>query len=292
MEYSIGIDIGGSLTKVGLVQNNSVVFKVQSPTPVKQGEDIFFDNIYRLIQEVLNKTNLQIGQIKNIGVAIAGMVLGTKGVLLSAANLGLKNIDIVSRIRRVFPVPVRIGNDVSCFALAQSQTSNIQNLAFIAIGTGINVGIINNGRLFTGADGASIEYGHTSLLASSRKCPCGMTACIEQFISGRSIIAACRQANLKIRNPKDVFKSSDERAKKIVNDFVERLGIVLVNITNTYRPAVIFIGGGLAECVTPFINRLNDNLRGKNYGYKNAPPVRVEISKISKDGAIIGATLC
>jgi len=263
--YNIGIDIGGTFTKAGLVEGTRILYKTQIQTPKNMNSENFFELTTHLIETILAYNNLTIANIKAIGIGIAGMVLADKGALVSAGNLGLSNLDIATPIQKQYGVPVKIANDVACFALAQSKISKIDNLVYITIGTGINAGVINKGKLFSGAHGASIEYGHTFLMATADKCACGRGGCIEQFINAKKV-----QEN---------------------NDFLPHLTTVLLNIINTFRPEEIFIGGGGAQFITPFLDDLDRELARNHYGYKNAQPVRVEISKISTEGGIIGATL-
>ena len=267
MDYYIGIDIGGSYTRAGLVQDNKIIYKTQQTTPKSWMGGVMIRTIFALIKDIFKQNNLETKHIKGIGVGVAGLVLSDKGIILSAVNIGTANLDIAKYIHSMYGYGIRVEvcNDVSCFALAQSRTSGIDNLVYLAIGTGINVGVINKGKLFTGADGATIEYGHTFFSPTEEPCTCGLDGCVEQFISGK----ACT-------DPKDT---------------VAPLSTLLVNIANTYRPEKIFIGGGFGLNLGPYIKELNKELKKRNYGYKNAPPVRVEMSNIPTTGGILGAAL-
>jgi len=190
-------------------------------------------------------------------------MVADKHTLLSATNLGLGKTDVAGILEKRYKVPVKVCNDVSCFALAEAQHSGIDNLVYLALGTGMNVGVINSGILIDG-----IEYGHTSLFVGEGRCACGLSGCVEQFVSGKALAP----------NSKDLPES-----------FLSHLVVVLLSLINTYRPKKIFIGGGLANLVAPHVKQLNDELARKNYGYKNAPAVTVAISGLSDDGAILGA---
>lgn len=277
-KFFIGVDIGGSFTKAGLVQNGKILHTTRIPT--KKGS---LDSVTNICDEITAKYND--AKISGIGIAVAGMVIKER-ILLSAANLGLSHIDVANTIENKYRIPTKIANDVSCFALAEAATSKIDNLVYIALGTGMNVGVINKGKLFSGADGASLEYGHTCFESvHGEPCACGLEGCVEQFASGKALMALGKANGIKVSSPEEVFTAS----KEIADVFLGNLLTVLLNISNTYRPQKIFIGGGLAAMVAPFINNLNNGLKAKHYGYKNAPVVTVEISKLSTDGAVLGA---
>jgi len=233
MANKIGVDIGGSFIKVR---------DKRIPTP-KNDEKAFVQAICTLIDEAEKP-------ISGIGIGVCGMV--QDGVLLYANNLGLENVPIAKILGEKYGVPVRVQNDVACFALAESHHSKLDNLVYIAIGTGVNAGVIANGVLLEG-----IEYGHTALLDGE----------VETYISARGLT--------EYGLPK----------------FLAALDVVLVNICNTYRPKKIFLGGGVSMQIAPHIKRINDNLKRNHYGYKHAPATEVEISTLSTDGGIIGAGL-
>lgn len=278
-KFYIGVDIGGSFTKAGLVQDGKIIYKTKVPT--KKGT---LDSVLCVCDEIISKHNDTF--ISGIGVAIAGMVYKGR-ILLSAANLGLSHIDVADRLENKYRIPTKIGNDIACFALAEAAKSKIDNLVYIALGTGVNVGVINKGNLFSGADGVSLEYGHTSFAReeNAQPCACGLDGCVEQFVSGTALMMMAKEKGIAASTPEEVFAVSEE----IATEFLSCLLTMLVNIANTYRPQMIFIGGGLAAMVKPHINELNAGLKEKNYGYKNAPAVTVAISKLSTDGAVIGA---
>ena len=248
----IGVDVGGTFTKGGLFKNGELLERFQVPSSKGSLDSVF---------AIVDKASAQ-GQASGIGISMAGLV-SNRRILLNATNLGLENIDVAGILEKKYNVPVAMENDVSCFALAEAAASGLDDLVFLALGTGINIGVIKNGVLLGG-----LEYGHTFFMPSNSPCACGLSGCVEQYISGKAL-----QPN----------------SKNLPNEFLTNLSIVLLNIANSYRPQKIFIGGGLAALVAPHIKRLNYDLKSKNYGYKNAPAVTVEISKLSTDGAIIGA---
>ena len=246
----IGIDIGGSFTRGGLVKDGKIIKRVQVPT--KYGS---IESVFEVLDELMN------GDISGIGIGIAGMTQGGR-VLLGTSNMGLGKINLADIVEKKYKVPCKIANDVACFAIAEAKNFK-GNLVYVTLGTGMNVGVVMNGQLLEG-----IEYGHTHLMVNNKGCSCGLTGCVEQFISGKALTP---------------------NSKELPSHFLANLIIVLTNIANTYRPQKIFIGGGLAGMVAPHVKWLNNELKRKDYGYKNAPPVMVEISKLKDDGGILGA---
>ena len=263
----IGIDIGGTKTKAALVNENAVVNKVCIPTNKDSAQ--FFDMLFGVIDGLL------VPEVEGIGIGIAGMVEG--GKLLSAFNLGLDNLDIAEAVQAKYNLPCKIMNDAACFAIAEGFLGQTENLVYLTLGTGINVGVINGGRLFPGANSASLEYGQTTLFDKT----------VEGCVSGKALLKAAADAGLQCDTPEEAFQKSVVIREK----FLFSLETVLVNICNTYRPQKIFIGGGLAPMVAPHIGRLGTALSTKNYGYRNAPAVSVEVSAVAADGGVLGAAM-
>ena len=275
----IGVDIGSSFTKAGLVKNGEIIYKTRLPSTLKS-----LDSAFAVIDEILgaNRVNL-----RGIGIAIAGMVMNER-ILLSAANLGFNDsINIADAVEKRYGIPAKIGNDHSMFALAEKKVGKCDNLVYVALGTGINVGVISNGKLYSGANGVSLEYGHTCFSPTHEKgapvCTCGLHNCVEMFVSGNALMAIGKKAGIKATRPEEVFNASQE----IADNFISCLKTIILNLSNTFRPEKIVIGGGLAPMIKPYIDDLNSDLKTKNYGYKNAPPIIVETSKL--DSAVLGA---
>ena len=252
----VGIDIGGTYSKAGLVQNDKIIYKTKIPTQINGSEKAFFGTVFSLIDDILQNNKLGTEQIKGVGIGVAGMVLADKGILLSASNLKLDKTDIVRGVRSRYNIPVAIANDVSCYALAEACINKQDNLVYIAIGTGLNIGVINRGKLLGGADGASLEYGQTAL----------WDATVETYLSGPGYKKFGQEKMLKA------------------------LSVVLVNLANTYRPQKIILGGGVSGSITPAIlKQLRKQFKDSNYGYINAPEVALEISSLGYDGSVLGA---
>jgi glucokinase len=286
---NIGIDIGGTTTKLGVVRDGVLLKKYTIKTRAGDGAGIMDDTL-ALIDTAIAECKLKPSGIKSIGVSVAGMVLSKRGLVLAAANLGLENLEITKIIEKRYGIKSFVGNDVGCFAIAESATANCPDIVFLAVGTGVNAGVVTGGHLFAGADGASIEYGHTFLKSYNAPCACGLSGCVEQFISGNAIMRAVKSAKLDIQNPADIFElaKSNKVAKAIADEFLDNLLIVLVNICNTYRPWRIVIGGGVGAAI-PHLDTINDKLCQRHYGYKNAPAVTVCLSQNPTDGAVMGA---
>jgi len=270
MQNYIGIDVGGSSIKGGIVRGGEIVFQSKIKTPIN-AEPEFFRAVFGLIDDLLKQSNLKTADIAGIGMGVPGLVVADKGLLLCAPNVGLENVDVVGIMGKRYPaVKCKIANDVSCFALAEFAKSGIENLVYLAIGTGINAGVINRGKLYSGAHGMSIEFGHIHFGDCKEKCACGGSGCLEQFVSGKAL------------------RRNDGMADE---KFLCDLGKVLISVVNAYRPEVIFIGGGCVETIEPHIDRIRKDFSAHGCGYKNAPSVRVEISKNAYIGGILGASL-
>jgi len=255
----IGIDIGGNFTKFALIQNGQIVHRGKTPT--KTGcPATLLKNLCTIIDGVLSATNVP--TLDGIGIGVAGMVDTKTGKILSATNLGITNTDITAPLSQKYGSEVKIGNDLALFALAASKLSGIENLVYIALGTGINAGVVIDGKVLAG-----IEYGHTTFIPNHpTPCGCGRYGCVEQFINGKILVE---------NGPTDTL--------------INHISIMLTNIANTYRPSTIYVGGATSTHLKSFEKQLNENIKLSHFGYKNAPPITIKICDLGNDGGVLGA---
>lgn len=279
MEHYIGIDMGASSTKGGLVQNNEIVYKTQIKTPVPMNEQMCLETIYALVDKIIAQNNVKIA---GIGLGLCGTVMADKGIFYGGINISSSKegwvMDIVTPIQKRYGVRVKIANDVSCFAIAEARIAKQDNLVYIALGTGINIGVINNGKLFAGTDGVNLEYGHTSY----------GDKIVDKAISGLGIRASAKRMGLDIAHPHEVFEMYDnnKKAREIVDDFIKALIDISVNIAYSYRPDIIFVGGGLAVPLERFFGEVELGFQMGGVGDKWTD---IKLSNIATNGGILGA---
>jgi glucokinase len=241
------LDIGGTKIAAGLVDRaGRVLASADCPTESHRGFD---DGLQRIVQ-MLSKMQQQSDEpITGIGIGCTGPIDPTSGTVGNAELLrGWWGAPLTACLSREFGVSAAMENDADAVALAESRWGSgrdAQCLVCIVIGTGIGGGIVRNGELYRGADGAHPEIGHMAVdIATGPKCYCGLTGCWESLASGPAIekwyAADVSAAEICTR-----ARAGEPRAMQAVTRLGRYLGIGLVNVVTAYCPDVILLGGGV-----------------------------------------------
>ena len=276
MNCCFGVDIGGTTVKMGLFSvDGELIDKWEIKTRTENGgEKILPDVADSILQEMVDR-EIAADKVVGVGVGIPAPV-NSEGVVKNTANLGwgYKNVkgelcDLLSGMK------VKAGNDANVAALGEMWMGGgrgQKNIIMVTLGTGVGGGIINNGKIVVGENGAGGEIGHICVnYKEQEKCGCGKTGCLEQYASATGIARLARQRMKKNHdetilrgkeiNAKTVFdavKKDDKVAIEIAEEFGVYLGHALANIAVIFDPAVIVIGGGVSKAgkiILPFIEK-------------------------------------
>lgn len=296
--YIIGVDVGGTNIKCGLVYGNEIISRIEVPTNtfdlVKQ--------IVNLVKRILDENALTASDINGVGVGFPGLVVD--GVVLDSSNIGLKDFDLQKALQEELNINTKVINDGSLAVLAEHKFGagdNLDNIVMITIGTGIGGGIIANGKLYEGNGGG--ELGHILYEKNGLPCGCGRCGCAEQYVSYSALIRRAKKAMESMENSivesdnglsaGDIllaYKKGDICAKEIIENYIDDLCEVLLDYCNVFRPNKIIIGGGLSH-FDEIINKVADKCKIKNYGYHNSPSIEIVSAKLKNSAAIIGASV-
>lgn len=244
--YVIGIDVGGTNIRVGLVNENYELsdFVTEKSTSLqsKQGA---VDNLINLIKNYLAERNLG-KEILAIAIGFPSTLDKTRRKILSTPNIeGIQNINMADVLEEKFGIPVFLEKDVNMLLLNDMFAAKMLGEGIVIgfyLGTGVGNAISINGELITGKNGVSAELGHIPMLNGKGRCGCGNIGCAEVYASGRRL-----QELLNEHFP-DIFigeifeKCGDE---PLIKEFVRNLAIPVATEINILDPNVIFIGGGL-----------------------------------------------
>lgn len=211
--YIIGIDIGGSYIKSGIVKyDGEIVASMKIPTPMSVGvgsmENVFKTIAARLTEQAgITKEN-----IIGVGVGSAGAVDSSLGEVCFAANLTMERFPLASVAEEALGLPVKVANDANCACLGEwkfGSGKNFSDMILVTLGTGVGGGIIVDNKLLTGNRGAGGEIGHMLLCKGGRQCSCGRKGCFEAYVSGGALVSQTIEAMQKDRKTK-LWKIMDE----------------------------------------------------------------------------------
>ena len=203
MEYRLGVDLGGTAIKAGVIDGEKrIVSRVSVPTGASRPYTDVAADMAGAAKQAAAQAGLAMDAFAAVGFGMPGFVDFKRGVHVFAGNLGWRNVPIVSELQQYFTIPVRVGNDANCAVVGETVAGAAQGLAnvlMLTLGTGVGGGLILDGRLFAGGDGMGAELGHVPLCFGGAPCSCGSTGCLEAYASVTALIRETEAARDRIR---------------------------------------------------------------------------------------------
>lgn len=268
MKYYIGIDLGGTNTKIGLLDADGNILKSTIiKTLSSEGAENTLKRIWGSSKELATELKIELSTIKGIGIGIPGPVENQSIVAFFANFPWGENVNIKAMMEEISGIETKLDNDVNIIALGEAKYGagkGSKSSVTIALGTGIGGGIYVDGTLISGFKGAGGEIGHIKLVKDGKLCGCGQKGCFEAYASATGIIReatsrlAINKQNLLYKmiegkidtlEAKDVFdaaKEGDKFSLDIVDYEAEYLAMGIGSILNTINPEVVVLGGGVA----------------------------------------------
>ncbi|NOU96541.1 ROK family protein [Paenibacillus sp. LMG 31456] len=313
MNYSIGMDIGGTNVVCGLVNaDGKLLHKIKQPTESSKGSSYVFDKIGRMIEELLVKSGIEKSQVSVIGAGTPGFIDPIKGITLFAGNLRWTQVHTAEEISRRTGLPVYIDNDVRMYVYGEAlcgAARGYEHVLGITIGTGLAASMINNGQLYYGSGYMAGELGHILMPEITYRCGCGMTGCLETAVSGTGIARQAREQmengrasimhdwlngrSLEALTAADVskaFDAGDPLAVEVLNHTGMLLGKGLASAVTLYSPDIIVIGGGGALAGERLLAPMREQLKQSVYsGYWDRLTIRT--AEMLDDAGIVGSAM-
>lgn len=292
MKAAIGVDIGGTNTKVALVfENGDIQEKVKFSTDSHLPFEDFIQRLSNTIQNILAKTG---AHISGIGVG-APNVNGHNGKIESPPNLKWGTVDLRSSLQALFDCPIIVKNDANIAAIGEQRFGkgkDCQHFAVITLGTGVGSGIISHGELIEGHLGLASEAGHIYAGSEDRICSCGKKDHLEAYASIKGIKLTVRLEtgeDLLFREIAARFEQGDKKIIKSLKKTSFVLAQGLASIQALFLPEKIILAGGISSLGKKFSEDIEKNLNELSFpSFKGK--TSVEISDISTEyGAILGA---
>jgi predicted NBD/HSP70 family sugar kinase len=193
-------------------------------------------------------------EVRCVGVGVPGPVEFARGrPVIPPIMPGWDGFDIPQRLKERFAVPVLVDNDVNIMGLGEHRSTwtGCEHLLFVKVGTGIGCGIVVNGEIYRGDQGAAGDIGHIRVADHADVlCECGNVGCLEAVASGRALARELRAHGVEARDSRDVVnlvRAHDRHAVRLIRQAGRQLGEVLASLVNALNPKVIVIGGDVAE---------------------------------------------
>lgn len=296
MSYRIGVDIGGTSVKLGVVgEDYKIIEKLRFPT----GEDCTSDSI---VNGVIDNCRLLIEKynIEAIGIGSAGRIDSVNGIVITAGNLPFRNEPVVAKVQAALGLPAFIDNDGTCALIGEKTAGackGYNDSVIITIGTGIGGAILIGDRVVRGHNNRAGELGHFVIDRNGLECECGLHGCFEQYASATALIETT-EAAIKA-NPESILAKlgkdgvngktafdAKEQGCPIATALLEEYGRILADGLNSlihiFQPEIIAISGGVSRQGDSLLAIVRPHL---------FPECKVVTSSLLGDGGIIGASL-
>lgn len=307
-KYIYGIDIGGTTVKMGLFDEKGDMLEKWEIVTRKEnnGENILPD-IVKSIKEKNSEKSIETDDILGIGMGVPGPIT-EDGRVLKCANLGWGIFSVADEMSKLTGVKkVKVGNDANVVALGEQWRGGgrgFDNIVMVTLGTGVGGGIIMNGKILTGENGAAGEIGHITVNPKETlTCGCGCKGCLEQYSSATGVIRLAKERLEASDKPSelrkfaddeiggkevfDAYKAGDELAAEAVDEFAAYLGMGLGNVASVVDTQAFVIGGGLSKN-GPIVIELIKKQYEKNvmFALKNT---EFRLAELGNDAGMYGA---
>jgi glucokinase len=302
MSQQIGIDIGGTNLRIGVVQDLKVIYEQRihadfASICINNPPDTALREIIEIVSHAIKQSLNNYVAIDSIGIGFPGFIDPKTGILASSPNLpGLMNIDLAKVLAKKIKRPVYIENDALAAAYGEYLLNKIpssKGLIYIGLGTGIGGGLLHAGNLIAGEHGFAMEIGHIITHPKGRLCGCSNYGCLEQYASAIGISKNYQDLTgkqLDAHDIADLAKEGDSIAKKSYDIAGKSLAQALAHIVKIVDIEQVVIGGGVSkawEFMKPaFDNQLNTDLIPVLIG-----KVQIHISNSLDQAGIIGSAL-
>lgn len=306
----IGIDLGGTNIAVGLVDESGKIIKKDSaPTRRERGYEEIVRDMASLARCVARESGHSMSEVRAIGIGSPGTVDNSRGMVVYANNLKMDHAPIAAEMRKYFDLPVNLENDANAAAYGEyiATGKNASSFVFMTLGTGVGGGIILDGKIYRGFNGAGAEIGHTTIVMGGKKCSCGRRGCLEMYASVTALKAlteesrkryphslindwARRRGYVSGRTAFECAKEGDEAARLVKEQYIRSVAVGVCNMINIFQPEIFVIGGGISregdELILPIKKYVDEN----DYN-KHMPKTEIRIAKLYNDAGIVGAAL-
>ncbi|MDO9493905.1 ROK family protein [Acetobacterium sp.] len=297
----IGIDIGGTAIKGGIVDHNGVILEERMVNTQNQmGYAQVLSDLVLLIKELHHFSPEE----TTVGIGIPGILSADGATVVSCPNLNWKNRPLKKDLEKELSLEVLLVNDATAACIAEAafgSTRGRSSSVMLTLGTGVGGGVIINDRVISGAHGVASEVGHMIMAENFYNCNCGKNGCLETFASATALIRYCHKRlaegvesdlktseNFDARRIFEAAKAGDSLALAAVNRLARYLGWAIANISDLIDPEIFTIGGGLSGAGEFLLERIKAETKSRLTYPASAMP-EIVLASFRNDAGVVGA---
>jgi glucokinase len=297
-KYVIGVDIGGTNIKLGLVSPKIKVvdrteFATKSFTPDRK---LLINAVVDQIESLIKRQDIRKKDIRGIGVGLPGLVDALHGVVRFLPNIpGWKNVPLKKELEKKLGIPVFLENDVNLITLGEwkyGAGKGVENLVCMTLGTGVGSGLILDGHIYRGPGFAAGELGHVPLNEEGPACGCGGYGCLESYVGNKRLVLRAQQIvkkdSVTLEGMYALAKQGDPGGLNFWKETATHIGNSLVGVVNMLNPQRIVIGGGVSNNHEFLFSTINDVIQ-KRAMLTQASMVKIVRARLGNDAGVLGA---
>ena len=310
MKYYIGIDLGGTNIKAGVVNENfEIIAKATTKTLCPRPAKDICDDMAKVSIEAAEKAGISIDDVEWIGIGTPGIADNVNGTIPYSNNLDFHDVPVRKYIQEHINKPVYVANDANAAAYGEfvaGAAKGAKDAVCITLGTGVGAGIIVDGKILTGSNLAGAELGHIVIEVDGPQCTCGRKGCFEVFSSATGLIRMTKEAmdadparimhkmaaedgKVSARLAFNAMRAGDKSAKEVVDKYIKYLAAGITNAINIFQPDVLCIGGGVCNEGDPLMVPMRELVQKEVYTRMLDKNTRIEVAALGNDAGIIGA---
>lgn len=292
----IGIDIGGTTTKIGLVDiHQKLIASAIMDTNAKRSAEEVIGEIASRTMDLLEDQGIAMDQCIGAGIGVPGTIDSKKGIVKYSNNIQWENVELKKNMGQYLPIPIRIANDADCAALGEAVAGTgkeCQDVIMLTLGTGVGGGIILDGKIYEGKGLGGSELGHMVIVENGEACTCGRKGCLEAYASATALMRDAKRATGEDLAPKEIFeaaKAGDSKLQQVVQGYIGKLGTGIVNIVNIFRPQLVILGGGISAQEEELLAPLREMMKKGCFGGEKGELPEIEAAALGNEAGMIGA---
>ena len=306
--FYIGIDLGGTNIAVGLVdENNKIIHSDSIPTLKERHWSEIIKDMATLSLKVLAESGHTLDEVKAVGIGCPGSIDKKNGMVVYSNNIVMDHVPMAEEIRKYIDLPVFLENDANAAALGEYAIygEGVSSYVFMTLGTGVGGGIILDGKVWSGFNGAGAEIGHQSLVFNGKPCTCGRRGCLEVYASVTALIGQTKEAmeqnpdsmmntwaqehgKVNGRTAFECAKAGDPAAIAVRDRYIEYVAEGICSIVNVLQPEILAIGGGISREGDTLLTPIKEYFASNDYN-KHMAKTDIRIARLFGDAGIVGA---
>ena len=309
--YYVGIDLGGTNIAAGLVdEKGNILSKDSIPTMRERDWREIVRDMAAIAEKVVKDGGHTLEEIEAVGIGCPGSIDKEHGVVVFSNNIVMHNAPVADEFRKYIDLPVFLENDANAAALGEYAAfgEGISSFVFFTLGTGVGGGIILDGKVWSGFNGAGGEIGHQTLIFGGEPCTCGRRGCLEAYASVTALIRQTKEAmaahpesmmnewaekndgRVSGRTAFECAKLGDAVAIGVRDRYIEYVADGVASIVNVLQPQVVAIGGGISREGDVLLEPIKKYFAENDYN-KYMPKTEIRIAKLFGDAGIVGAAM-